>query len=123
MYDLQKVDYTLRVFRLIPDSFTQDEKIMLYPFIDDENIIIRLLANILERRVLTFVTSEDVKKDDNIRLCISLMGFQAYYTQKFYEPFEYAIKNNKPTAWQIMKLTEWIQVWLESIAHQAISQK
>lgn len=112
---MQKVDYNLRSFRLLPDSFNDTEKLVLEPFEDNPSIFIKLLSVILEKKVHSAVGVEESKLDQNIKQCIYAMGFQLFYVDKLYRPFEIAIAKGRDTNWTMLSVREWAHGYLENI--------
>ena len=53
--------------------------------------------------------------DENIKLCLTTMGFQEFYADRLYGPFDQAIKKHKPTNWAMLSVREWAYSWLENI--------
>jgi hypothetical protein len=113
--EMQKVDYNLRSFRLLPDSFNDTEKLVLEPFEDNPSIFIKLLSVILEKKVHSAVGVEESKLDQNIKQCIYAMGFQLFYVDKLYRPFEIAIAKGRDTNWTMLSVREWAHGYLENI--------
>jgi hypothetical protein len=112
---INKVDYTLRTFRLLPDMFNDDEKSIIEPYEDSPLTLIKLLSVILERKVHATIGIDKSCLDENIKLCLTTMGFQEFYADRLYGPFDQAIKKHKPTNWAMLSVREWAYSWLENI--------
>jgi hypothetical protein len=112
---INKVDYTLRTFRLLPDMFSADEKSIIEPYENYPCTLIKLLAVVLERKVHEAVGDDKVGLDENIKLCITSMGFQEFYADKLCEPFDIAMRKRKSTNWTMLSVREWAYSWLENI--------
>jgi hypothetical protein len=114
-YPKNNVDYNLRTFRLLPDNFTDDEKLVLEPYEDNVILFVKLLGKIIEKKVIDKVGEMNVTKDEYIKECIMAIGFQHFYVDMLYKPFKSVIERGDTTYWKMLSLGEWINGWLENI--------
>jgi len=101
MTSFKDVDYNLRLFRLMPSYFSETDKSLLSPFVDNTHIFKSILIKLIEQRI---------QKTEDVEQCIMSIGFQDFYAKQLCVPFQI-----NQSCWQMLTLSEWLNVWFDDI--------
>ncbi len=101
---ISKVNHTLCIFKLKPDSLSENDKLMLIPFVDDTYTFKQLVITLIERKI---------SNDKQTYQCIMAIGFTEWYAANIMKKFE-----KIPDCWKLLTLTEWLNAWFDDIIEQ-----